>query len=103
MPFKKFLRSSDAGSAPAEFVLLIAPTLAVLMSMLTMSHSIIDYSMQRLSCFHLAQLISSADASAKVPTGYLLERISFEGVPFVLVARASDQAAVQTFVEQAAR
>lgn len=101
MPFKKFLPSSDAGSAPAEFVMLIAPTLAVLMSLLTMSHSIIDHSVQRLGCFHFAQLVSSVDASATVPAGYLVERSSFEGVNFVSVGLSADQAVVQTFVDQA--
>jgi len=87
--FKKFLLSSQHGSAPVDFVLLVGPTIAVCGLLVTAAAYISSSAMVRLETLQLARQASSADFLG-FDVAVDVTRVSQDGVPFVRVAKSHD-------------
>lgn len=100
MPSKKFRPFSEDGSAPAEFALLLTPTLGVLICLLTMSHSLVQLGVDGWRCFKFGQRFSAADLSRFPASGFSVERFVHRGIPFVGVAPEFGAVQTEYFVDQ---
>jgi hypothetical protein len=93
VPFKKFRRFSDRGSAAVEFVLLFAPTLTALGLLVLFSQYLIRSAELRVTTFEAARALSAVDPASfddsPTPDGVSLSEDRFLSGGLTLVSIAS--------------